>query len=57
MKVVVQYGWDFATFERVEYKVVLLLLCLPFSAVLVCVEEAVSLLVVGFSTSALWLVV
>ena len=48
MKVGVQCGLGFATFERVEHRVVLVLPCQPFSVVSVCVEGAVSLLVAGF---------
>ena len=43
----VQCGSDFATFERVEHKVELLLLCRPFLVVSVCAEEVVSLLFEG----------
>jgi hypothetical protein len=53
MKVGVQCGLGFATFERVEHKVELLLLCRPFLDVSVCVEEVVSLLVEGCSISVL----
>jgi hypothetical protein len=44
----VQCGLDFATFERVERRVVLVLLCQPFSVVSVCVEGAVSWMVADF---------
>jgi hypothetical protein len=53
----VQCGSDFATFERVEHIVVLVLPCQPFSVVLVCVEGAVSSLVADFLAFALCLVV
>jgi hypothetical protein len=48
MKVGVQCGLGFATFERVEHKVVLVLPCPPSFVVSVYVEVAVSLLVAGF---------
>jgi hypothetical protein len=57
MMVEVQCGSGFATFERVEHRVVLVLPCQPFSVVLVCVEGAVSSLVAGFLALALCLVV
>jgi hypothetical protein len=57
MMEVVQCGSGFATFERVERKVVLVLLCQPFSAVSVCVEGAVSLMVADFWVCPLWPVV
>ena len=49
MMEVVQCGSGFATFERAERKVVLVLPCQPPFVVSVCVGEAVSSLLADFS--------